>query len=249
MTYDVRLSVPRLLTARGTAAAVVVGALALIATGWPGLILLFAFFLPSSLVSRVSRSPEGSLDPKGEQRDALQVFANGLAPALGAALAAWFGQDELAWMMLVGGLSGAAADTWGTAVGSWSRQSPRQLLTGRLVPRGTNGGVTLLGTLGAGAGALIVGLVAQVGPPTRPVLAAIIIGMAGMFLDAALGGALQGRFHCERCGQPSEWPRHRCGTRTVQVGGIRWLTNDAVNAIATLAGALAGAAWWALSHQ
>lgn len=240
---------PRLLTIRGTAAAIVVGALALIGTGWPGLLLLFAFFLPSSLVSRVSRPPEGGLDPKGEQRDALQVFANGLAPALGAAIAASLGRSQLAWMMLVGGLSVAAADTWGTAIGSWSRRSPRQLLTGRVVPRGTNGGVTLLGTLGAAAGALIVGLVALPGPSARPVLAAIIIGMAGMLLDAMLGGALQGRFHCERCGEPSEWPRHRCGTRTVQVGGIRWLTNDAVNAIATLAGALFGVAWWALSRQ
>lgn len=246
MTVVLRL---RLLTARGTAAALVVGALTLSATGWAGVLVLFAFFLPSSLVSRLSRPPEAGLDPKGEQRDALQVFANGLAPAAGAALAAWLGPDGLAWMMLVGGLSVAAADTWATAIGSWSRQQPRHLPTGRPVPRGTNGGVTILGSVGAAAGALVIGLVALVGPGARPVLAAVIIGMAGMFLDAVLGGALQGRFHCERCGQPSEWPRHRCGTRTVQVGGIRWLTNDAVNATATLAGVLAGAAWWALPQH
>jgi uncharacterized protein (TIGR00297 family) len=237
---------PALLTASGTAAAIVVGALALAASGWAGLLLLFAFFLPSSYVSRISRPPEEGLDPKGEQRDALQVLANGLAPVLGAAVAAWSGPDDLAWMMLLGGLSVAAADTWATAIGSWSRQEPRHLLTGRRVPRGTNGGVTILGTAGAAAGALVIGLVALPGPAVRPVPAAIIIGLAGMLLDAALGGALQGRFHCERCGQPSEWPRHRCGTRTDLVGGIRWLTNDAVNAMATLAGTLAGAAWWAL---
>ena len=238
---------PPLLTTSGTAAAIVVGALALAATGWPGLLLLFAFFLPSSLVSRASRPPEGGLDPKGEQRDALQVFANGFAPALGAAVGAWLGPDDLAWMMLLGGVAVAAADTWATAIGSWSRQPPRHVLTGRIVPRGTNGGVTILGTVGAAGGALVIGLVALLGPAARPVLAAIIIGLAGMFLDAALGGALQGQFQCERCGQPSEWPRHRCGTRTVLVGGIRWLTNDAVNAMATLAGTLAGAAWWAFS--
>ncbi|HET7603862.1 MAG TPA: DUF92 domain-containing protein [Gemmatimonadales bacterium] len=240
---------PPLLTASGTAGAIVVGALALAATGWPGLLLLFAFFLPSSLVSRVSRPPEGGLDPKGEQRDAWQVFANGLAPSLGAALAAWAGALDLAWMILLGGLSVAAADTWATAIGSRSRRPPRHLLTGRTVPRGTNGGVTILGTIGAAAGALVVGFTALVGPAARPVLSAIIIGVAGMFLDAALGSALQGRFHCERCDQPSEWPRHRCGNRTVLVGGIAWLTNDAVNAMATLAGALAGAAWWALSPR
>jgi uncharacterized protein (TIGR00297 family) len=246
LTVEPRL---RLLTPRGTGAAVVVGALAFTAPGWPGLLLLFAFFLPSSLVSRLSRPPEAGLDPKGEQRDALQVMANGLPPSLGAALACWFGSEGLAWLVLTGGLAVAAADTWATAIGSWSRWPPRQLLTGRTVPRGTNGGVTLLGTIGAGAGALVVGLVALLRPAAQPALAAIIIGMAGMFLDAALGGALQGQFYCERCGQPSEWPRHRCGTRTVQVGGIRWLTNDAVNAMATLAGSLAGAAWWVLSSR
>jgi uncharacterized protein (TIGR00297 family) len=246
LTVEPRL---RLLTPRGTGAAIVVGALAFTATGWPGLLLLFAFFLPSSLVSRLSRPPEAGLDPKGEQRDALQVMANGLPPSLGAALACWFGSEGLAWLVLTGGLAVAAADTWATAIGSWSRWPPRQLLTGRTGPRGTNGGVTLLGTIGAGAGALVVGLVALLRPAAQPALAAIIIGMAGMFLDAALGGALQGQFYCERCGQPSEWPRHRCGTRTVQVGGIRWLTNDAVNAMATLAGSLAGAAWWVLSSR
>lgn len=246
MTVEPRL---RLLTPRGTGAAIVVGALAFTATGWPGLLLLFAFFLPSSLVSRLSRPPEAGLDPKGEQRDALQVMANGLPPSLGAALACWFGSEGLAWLVLTGGLAVAAADTWATAIGSWSRRPPRQLLTGRIVPRGTNGGVTLLGTIGAGAGALVVGLVALLRPVAQPALAAIMIGMAGMFLDAALGGALQGQFYCERCGQPSEWPHHRCGMRTVQVGGIRWLTNDAVNASATMAGTLAGAAWWVLSSR
>jgi uncharacterized membrane protein len=114
------------------------------------------------------------------------------------------------------------------------------------VPRGSNGGVTLLGTIGAAGGALVVGLAALSRPVARPALAAVIIGLGGMFLDAALGGAAQGRFHCPHCDQPSEWPLHRCGTRTVHVGGIRWLTNDAVNATATLAGTLAGAGWWLL---
>jgi uncharacterized protein (TIGR00297 family) len=238
-----------LLTVSGTVAALLVGLLAVAATGWPGLLLLFAFFLPSSLVSRVTRPPEGGLDPKGDQRDALQVMANGLAPALGAAIARWCGPPGLAWLVLTGGLAVAAADTWATAIGSWSRQSPRHLLTGRIVPRGANGGVTLLGTAGAAAGALVVGLAAVLRPSAQPAVAAIIIGLAGMFLDAALGGVLQGQFYCERCGQPSEWPHHRCGMRTVQVGGIRWLTNDAVNASATMAGTLAGAAWWVLSSR
>ena len=55
---------------------------------------------------------------------------------------------------------------------------------------------------------------------------------------------LQGRFHCPACDLPSEWPVHRCGTRTLHRGGSRWLDNDGVNFAATLTAAvLAWAAW------
>jgi uncharacterized membrane protein len=62
-----------------------------------------------------------------------------------------------------------------------------------------------------------------------------------MLLDSLVGGTLQGRFHCLRCDQASEWRMHRCGTTTRRIGGIAWLDNDAVNAIATLSAA--GLAW------
>lgn len=237
----------RLLTARGAAAACLVGGLVLVSTGWAGGAVLLAFFIPSSLVSRVTRLPESGLDPKGNQRGALQVLANGLAPAAGTAIAVLGGHPELGWLMLIGGFAVAAADTWATALGSRSPRAPRHLLTGRVVPRGTSGGVTLLGTGGALAGAAIVGMTGMLLHPSPALPAAIIIGLAGMLLDSLLGAVAQGRFYCEHCHQASEWSRHRCGCRTRHAGGIRWLSNDAVNAAATLAGTLAGAGWWALS--
>ncbi len=239
----------RLLTTGGGVAAFVVGLLVLLSTGWVGGAVLLAFFVPASLVSHLGRPPAAGLDPKGEQRGAVQVLANGLAPAAGSTLAALSGAPQLAWVMLVTGLAVAAADTWGTALGSWSRRPPRRLHDWRRVPRGASGGVSAMGSAGALAGATLVGLAGTLGPPGQPVLAAVIIGMAGMFLDAILGGAAQGRFHCSRCDLPSEWARHRCGADTLHVGGIRWLNNDAVNAIATAVGTAAGIGWWVLSAR
>jgi uncharacterized protein (TIGR00297 family) len=239
----------RLLTARGTAAACLVGLLTYAATGCAGLLVLFAFFLPSSLVSRASRPPDAGLDPKGETRDASQVFANGLAPAAGAAMAAICHQPGAAFLMLAGGLAAAAADTWATAIGSQSRQPPRSIATFRPVPRGANGGVTAAGTVGAALGALVVGLAGAGRDGSRIILAAVIIGLAGMLLDSLLGATLQGRYHCDQCRLPSERRIHRCGTRTRHAGGVTWLTNDGVNALATLAGTAGGALWWALSQH
>jgi uncharacterized membrane protein len=56
-----------------------------------------------------------------------------------------------------------------------------------------------------------------------------------------VGGTLQGCFQCPSCNQPSEWRVHRCGSATRRTGGVAWLNNDAVNAIATLGAA--GLAW------
>ena len=61
-----------------------------------------------------------------------------------------------------------------------------------------------------------------------------------MLLDSALGAGVQGRFHCDRCHLPSERRVHRCGKATRPVGGLSWLSNDGVNAVASLAATAAG---------
>jgi uncharacterized membrane protein len=75
--------------------------------------------------------------------------------------------------------------------------------------------------------------------------AGTLIGFAGMLLDSIVGGTVQGSFWCTSCGQPSEWPVHRCGNRTEWKAGWSWLNNDGVNLLATgMAGAMAWALWW-----
>ncbi len=229
------------LTIGGAGAATLVGTAILWSTGWPGGAVLAAFFVSSTLISRIAPPFSGS-DAKGNRRDAWQVAANG-APAAVAALLG-FHQPSLGLWAVTGSLAAAAADTWATGAGAWSRTPPRLLLGWREVSPGTNGGVTPLGTAGAMAGAIAVaatGSLAGGGAHLLP--AATLIGFAGMLVDSALGSSLQGRFFCARCHSPSEWRLHRCGEATTLTGGIAWLSNDGVNLAATsLAAVLAAAA-------
>jgi len=226
----------------GGVAAAGVGTAALAAAGWPGGLILLAFFLPSSAVSRLWPAPATLLDTKDDRRDGWQVLANGGVPA---AVAVAIGPDAAPWV-LAAGLAAAAADTWATAVGAHSPTPPRHLLRGEVVPSGTSGGVSLLGSAGAAVGAAFVALAAAPFLAWRGAAIVGVIGLGGMLLDSALGASVQGRFHCDQCGADSERMRHRCGRPTQYLGGFTWLTNDGVNALATAAATAAGWAAWAL---
>jgi uncharacterized protein (TIGR00297 family) len=228
----------RALTSAGALAATVVGSAILWRTGWAGLAALGTFFAGASLISRLAPDhAQRDFDGKGHQRDLAQVLANGGAAAIGAIL---LPGDSALWVVTAS-LAVAAADTWATAVGGWSGRSPRFILTGLVVPPGTNGGITALGTLGGVVGGLTVAVSAGLIADT-PALVSFCggIGALGMLLDSLLGAAGQARFHCPTCDEPTERPRHRCGTATRWTGGVRWISNDVVNAVATSAGALLG---------
>jgi len=229
------------LTAPGALAASLVGSAVLAGTGWPGLWALAVFFAGSSTISRLAPDRTRDFDAKGGRRDPWQVLANGGAAAAGALI------PGAGLWIVTASLAAAAADTWATAAGGWSRALPRHIVTGRPVPAGTSGGVTLIGSAGAMAGAAGVGLAAALAGRNWVLFAlALGVGMLGMLADSLLGAVAQGRFHCDECGRPTERRVHRCGRLARPIGGLSWLSNDAVNALATLGSAAAGFAAW---HQ
>jgi uncharacterized membrane protein len=100
------------------------------------------------------------------------------------------------------------------------------------VPPGTSGGVSLAGSLAGLAGAAVITAVGAQGS-ARVFVAAVAAGALAMFLDSLLGATVQASFR-RSDGTLTEEP----GGGVVLVRGIAWLTNPAVNFVATLAGAL-----------
>jgi uncharacterized protein (TIGR00297 family) len=232
------------LTRDGALAAALVGTAILFGLGWPGGAMLAAFFVTSTLVGRIAMAQGRAADPAAERRNGRQVLANGAVAAIGALIERRI--PVLGLWVVCGTLAAAAADTWATSIGAFSRTDPRHLLGGGRVPKGTSGAVSLLGTLAAVAGAATVAVSGALAGGGMPLLAAgIPIGFGGMLLDSLLGASLQGRFECAHCAVTTERRLHGCGTPAVWVGGLRWLDNDGVNGLSTGLAALAAAsAWW-----
>lgn len=230
----------RSLSPSGAAAAVVAGSAA-VAAGWGWGVLLVAFFVSSSLLGRVRRAERerrtAGIVARGEERDAVQVFANGglfTAAAVGQAI--W---PHPAWMALgVGALAAAAADSWATGVGTLARRPPRMLPWLRPVPHGTSGAVSAPGLAATLAGAAFVAAVAwAAGWPQRTAAAALVGGVAGSIADSIFGATIQARRRCPACRTGTERIVHDCGERTLPAGGMSWADNDVVNVLATIVGA------------
>jgi uncharacterized protein (TIGR00297 family) len=238
----------RALTAGGAIAAFVVGAATFGAGGWPAAAVLFAFFVPSALLSRAGAARKQAMTDTGKHgpRDARQVLANG-GVAAACALVAVGGHGAFA-AAFAGAFAAAAADTWATEIGVLSSEQPRSILTFQPVAAGLSGGVTVGGTLASIAGAIAVASTASITgvAPFLPVAAA---GVAGSLADSAIGAALQALRWCPNCARSCETDPHVCGTPTQLRRGIAWMDNDAVNLAATLTGAAVAALLWTWSAR
>lgn len=231
------------LTDSGVIAATIIGGVALFA-GWSWGILLVAYFVSSSALSRFGESEKQKLNAsvveKGGARDAVQVFANGGVFAAAALLVLIEPAHAVQWRALGAGvLAASASDTWATEIGTLVGDVPRSIVRWQPVPRGMSGGVTLAGTLAAAGGAAFVSLIAaSLGWSVRVVLAALIGGFVGSTIDSLLGATLQTRRWCDGCRTGTERAMHDCGAATRRAGGIPGFGNDAVNFVSALAGGL-----------
>ncbi|RMF40207.1 MAG: DUF92 domain-containing protein [Anaerolineae bacterium] len=242
------------LSSSGGWAAAILGALVFGAGGIAWAILLLAFFLTSSGLSRLFQRRKHMLHEKfakGSQRDAMQVLSNGGVLGLCVLVHAAWPQVSWPWAAAAGALAAVNADTWATEAGVLSKARPRLITTGKVVERGTSGGITPLGTLATLGGAALLGGLAGLYAPAGDAFslgAAVTLGgVAGSLLDSLLGATLQGMYRCPRCATETEHhPRHTCGTPTERVRGLAWLNNDAVNLLASLCGALVAASLWGI---
>jgi uncharacterized protein (TIGR00297 family) len=243
------------LTGSGVLGAVLVGTLIFGFGGWAWGLTLITFFVTSSLLSHYKEAQKEHLAEKfekGQRRDLWQALANG---GMGAVISViyWRTGNPLLAAAFIGAMATVNADTWATELGVLSKSQPRLITTGKPVEPGTSGGVSLAGTGAALAGALVIGLaVTALGigefwltgtgrlPLITALSAAVMGGLGGSLIDSLIGATVQAQYHCPRCDKDTEKAVHSCGTPANHVRGWRWLNNDWVNFLASVAGALIG---------
>jgi uncharacterized protein (TIGR00297 family) len=211
-------SVPGMLTG------VLLGLLTLILgdVGW--FLVLISFYAIGGLASkfRFDRKAERGVAQENEgARGTGNVLANSavaLAAVVGYAATVHLSVHGAVFALaFAGAVSTAMADTLASEIGGLYER-PRLVTTLEPVSPGTDGAVTLQGELAGLAGALLVGALAAFGMPIGPGLVggAVVTaaGFLGMTVDSLLGALIEG----DRIG------------------------NQAVNLLATLAGAIVAAA-------
>jgi len=240
------------LTRSGAWAAALTGGLIFGLGGLPWAVLLLTFFISSSVLSRTFVKRKEALSEKfskGSRRDYGQVLANGGLGSLLAISLALQPDQGWQWVAFAGAMAAVNADTWATELGVLSPTRPHLITSGKVVERGTSGGVTLVGYLAALGGAGLIGVAALLFMPDTAWLGFVgiiaLAGLAGSTFDSLLGATLQAIYFCPQCQKETEHhPVHGCGTGTTQMRGWRWLNNDMVNLLCSLVGALVAVGVW-----
>ena len=245
------------LSPSGTAAAFITGFLTLTLGGIVPAADLVAFFLSSSLLTKVGaetkRVREADYD-RSSSRTAVQVLANS-ASATAILTAAFLLPSPLlahiAPLAVLSHYAACCADTWASELGILVSSPPRLITSPwRSVPPGTNGGVTLAGTAAAASGGAFIGLIhalasfvavatssssSNVDGEMGPGFAFYIVlgttaGLIGTTVDSVLGATLQ----------YSGWDREKRivvehpGPNVKHIVGFNLLDNHQVNALASL---------------
>jgi uncharacterized protein (TIGR00297 family) len=132
---------------------------------------------------------------KREGRKASQVLANLGVATLCTALHAFRPDQTVLLLAVAATLSEAAADTVSSEVGQAFSEKARLIVDWTLVPAGTNGAVSLIGTLAGIAAAAIVSSVCVFSGllPRRWLAISLAAAILGMFADSLLGAWLERR--------------------------------------------------------
>jgi len=193
---------------------------------WRGYLLLFAFFVIGSACTKLGyrRKEAAKLAQENKgRRGARHALANAGVATACAAFAALTPYPVLFALAFAGAFATAAADTSSSEIGQLIGRRTFLPTNFRPVPRGTEGAVSLEGTLtGVLAAAVIAALGAALGLyPWKGVLPIVFAAFLGTTFESIVGAALERR---------------------------RLLDNEALNFLNTLVGALAAAAFapWVL---
>lgn len=131
-------------------------------------------------------------------------------------------------------------DTWASELGILSKGDPILITTLKRVPKGTNGGISALGTFASISGGFVLGVCYWLGaipfavghnaPPQWPVIVlTTLAGLLGSIIDSLLGATLQSSYKVPKARRVVSHP-----TDGAHITGINLLSNNMVNYISAL---------------
>ena len=157
------------------------------------LVLLFLLTWGATRLGYQHKLKLGTAEKK-EGRTASQILAN-VGVAAACAVAYQWREDNLFLTAMCAALAEAAADTVSSEIGQTSSHEARLITTWRTVPAGTNGGISVSGTLAGTAAALLItlagvftGLISR-----QTAVFPFIAACLGMVCDSYLGAILESR--------------------------------------------------------
>ena len=187
--------------------------------GWRGWLAVVAYLVLGSLVTKLGFARKldlGLAEARGGRRGPENVWGSAFTGlVLAMLIAAGLGSERLLLIGFAASFAAKLADTFGSEIGKrWGRNT-LLITTLRPVPAGTEGAVSVEGTLASAAGSLLMTLVmALLGllSSASAVVLVSVVGLLSTLLESLLGATGQGR-----------WP---------------WLSNELVNGLQTAWAAL-----------
>jgi uncharacterized protein (TIGR00297 family) len=175
----------------------VLGVALIVFGGWELYAVLLAFFVIGTTATKLGyrrKAALGLAQERGGRRGFNHAFANvGLAALLALLIGTTSIDPTLLYLMAAAALATATADTAGSEIGQLLGRRAFLPLTFRRVERGTEGAVSIEGTLATAAGALVVAAIAVLLREELPGSSAVLIGIvaaagfAGAYLESILG--------------------------------------------------------------
>jgi uncharacterized protein (TIGR00297 family) len=189
-----------ILDLRGSVVATAMGALIVSLAGFEWLSLLVVFLFLAYLSTKYKYNYKDALqiaESNHGRRSAANVLANGLTPTSFAVF--WYLNDSHPLTIpiaasYIAAVATVTGDTLSSEIGVLSRKDPLLITTFERVPKGTHGGVSILGETAGLVGTFVIGLVAwgfNLATFEVAILAAVIGGAVGFHFDSLLGALFE----------------------------------------------------------
>ena len=219
----------KLLTPFGYFNALILGVLVWGTLGWRGYFIVMLFFLCGSAITFIGieqKEAEGIAEERSGMRGAGNVWGSALAATL-CALATLFSPSLMKELFILGYVASFCtklSDTTASEVGKAYGKTTYLITTLKPVPRGTEGAVSLEGTVAGAVASVVLALIAWGIGMINPlgIIWCVIAAFIATTSESLIGATLESRF--------------------------TWLTNDIVNFINTVIGAITAIALAAIVH-